>query len=626
MTSSSPFERALRSTLLLLIPALILWSPAPLQAQEDPPEAAPPAVEVQPPAEPEDAVLPEEEAPEPEEEAPAPVTEPTEEEEEVEVPGWFRRTSAQIVDSADAAVAWSSDMAARVLFFDLAFNALHRERVDPDTQQVVIDPETGEPEIIEVELPLLVMVLMFGAIYFTFFFRFINLRGFKHGFDIVRGKFTKKEDVGEISPFRALTSALSATVGLGNIAGVAIAISMGGPGAMFWMVIMGFFGMSMKFTECTLALMFRKTNPDGTIAGGPMFYLDAGMRQMGSGFAAIGKVLAVAFAFMIMVGSFGGGNMFQSNQAFAILRATLEEPLAGRVDLSAAWVQVTFGLIAAIMVGIVVIGGIRRIGAVTARLVPLMAVIYVLGCLTVLVVHYRDIPGAFETIIRTAFTDNAMFGGFIGVLIIAIRRAAFSNEAGLGSSPIAHSAARNKEPVREGLVAMMEPFIDTIIICTMTALVVVITGAYLDPEVGDGIELTRAAFLSVIPWFPLVLVVCVLLFAYSTMISWCYYGERGWIYLMDLFGGVGMGVRSLLVFRLAFVFFAFVGVLIELDTLIDMMDMLILGMSFPNIIGCVILGPLLMKAVKSYWRRLEAGEFDKNNGNGGFPTAGGGKK
>ncbi len=616
MTHLSLFTRASRLWVFLPAAALILWSLGPLHAQEPDLDPAPPAAEeVDAPAPPTEPVPGEAPPDEAEQEAAAA-------EEEEEDLGWFRESSARIVETAEKGATWTAGQMARVLFFDLAFGTLHREKLDPQTGEVVIDPETGEPVMLETELPLVVMTLMFGAVFFTFWFWFINLRGFRHGWQIIRGKFTKKTDVGEISPFRALTSALSATVGLGNIAGVAIAITMGGPGAMFWMVIIGFFGMSLKFTECTLGQMFRRTNPDGTIAGGPMFYLDAGMRELGPGFARLGKVLAVAFAFMVMIGSFGGGNMFQANQSFAILQDTLSDTrVAGMMDLEAAWVRVVFGLIAAFCVGIVVIGGIRRIGAVTARLIPFMAAIYVLACLTVLVWHYEKVPSAFATIISMAFTDNAVYGGIIGVFIIAVRRAAFSNEAGLGSSPIAHSAARNREPVREGLVGMMEPFIDTIIICTLTALVVVITDVYLQPDL-DGIQLTRAAFLQVLPWFPYVLLVCVILFAYSTMIAWCYYGERGWIYLLDNFGTVGLGVRTLIIFRLAFVFFAFVGALVQLETLIDLMDLLILGMSFPNIIGCLILAPLLWKAVNSYWRRYEAGEFDREEEEDGeYPRA-----
>lgn len=594
-----PCRRVRYVWLCLLIPALLALSAGPSFAQEE--DALPVEAEILtetelPPGEP---VAPEE---------PATGEAEADQEEEEEDRGWLRNAANAIVGTAEAGVTKAVDLSSKVLFFDLAFGFFDQEQLDRQTGEVVIDPETGEPAVQEVPLRLLVMVLLFGGIFFTIWYGFINIRGLKHGIDIIRGKYTSKKDKGEVSPFRALTSALSATVGLGNIAGVAIAITIGGPGAVFWMIVVAFFGMSAKFSECALAVMFRRTNPDGTISGGPMYYIDLGLRDRGTFLRSFGKVLAVLFAVLIMVGAFGGGNMFQSNQSFSILSSELNMAFENGPDFTGNVAKVTFGIIAAALVGVVVLGGIRRIGAVTARLVPLMAAVYVLGCLAVLFLNIEKIPEAIMTVIRSAFVENAIFGGLIGVFTVAVQRAAFSNEAGLGSSAIAHAAARNKEPVREGLVAMMEPFIDTIVICTMTALVIVITGVYLGPEAPDGIVLTRNAFGQEISWFPVVLTISVLLFAYSTMISWCYYGERGWIYLMDHV--TGDGTRSLIFYRLVFVFFVFVGALVELDTLLDLADMMILSMAFPNIVGSIILAPVLLKALQVYWRRYHAGEFD----------------
>lgn len=458
-----------------------------------------------------------------------------------------------------------------------------------------------------IDFPLIVAVLIFGALLFTIWFKFINISGVRHAIDVVRGKYDDPDDEGEVSHFRALTSALSATVGLGNIAGVALAIGLGGPGAVFWMTLAGFFGMASKFTECTLGQMYRRVNPDGTISGGPMYYLSRGLAEMGGPFILIGKILAIFFCIMVMGAALGGGNMFQANQAWAALSYTLNLDETNQLHASA------FGVALLIMVAVVVIGGIRRIGAATARIVPLMAVIYVLGACVVLAVHFRDIPAAIATIVVTAFSPQGVAGGFLGVLIMGIRRAAFSSEAGLGSASIAHSAAKTKEPVREGYVALLEPLIDTVIICNITALVIVVTGVYA-PEVTatlpggtfGGVVMTKAAFETVIPWFPWVLTICVVLFAYSTMIAWCYYGERGWIYLMDQISD-GLGVRSILAFRIIFIFFVYIGVVGSLDAVVDFSDAMLLSMAFPNIIGCVILLPVLTRAVRSYRSRLEGG-------------------
>lgn len=459
-----------------------------------------------------------------------------------------------------------------------------------------------------VEFPLIVAVLFFGAILFSIWFGFINIWGLRHAIDVVRGKYDDPNDEGEVSHFRALTSALSATVGLGNIAGVAIAIGMGGPGAVFWMTVAGFFGMASKFTECALGQMYRTVNPDGTISGGPMYYLSRGLAEYGKAFAWFGKLLAIIFSIMVMGAALGGGNMFQANQSWAILNDTLG---GGDSAIAAS----AFGIIMAALVGVVIIGGITRIGAATARIVPLMAGIYVLGALVVLGANYTQVPGAFVIIFKEAFSLEAGFGALIGILIIGVRRSAFSNEAGLGSASIAHSAAKTKEPVREGFVALLEPMIDTIIICNITALIIIVSGVYTPEFIAglpggspDGVLMTKLAFESVMPWFPWVLTVCVILFAYSTMIAWCYYGERGWIYLMDHFGE-GTGIRTVLGFRIIFVVFVYIGVVGSIDAVVDFSDAMLLSMAFPNILGCIILLPILTKAVQSYWKRYTGGQM-----------------
>jgi AGCS family alanine or glycine:cation symporter len=466
---------------------------------------------------------------------------------------------------------------------------------------------TGSHEGGKGDFPLIVAWLIFGSVFFTLWFKFVNIRAFKHSIDLIRGKYNDPNDPGEVSHFRALTAALSATVGLGNIAGVAIAIQIGGPGAVFWMTLGGFFGMSMKFAECTLAQMYRHTNPDGSISGGAMYYLERGMREYGPALGGIGKVLAVLFAVLVCVSSVGIGNMFQSNQSYDSVSYTFG------IDPGNTGAKVIYGLIMAFLVSIVIIGGIKRIGAATARIVPFMAALYVLAALVIIFIHITEVPAAIATIIKMAFNPDAAYGGAIGVMVWGIKRSTFSNEAGLGSAPIAHSAAKTKEPVREGVVALMEPFIDTIVICNMTALVIVLTGVWHDDAAlaeasGRGIVLTKVAFESIISWFPYVLTACVILFAYSTMISWCYYGERGWIYLADHFGK-GVGLKTVIIFRSIFVAFVFVGAVVNLSAVIDFSDAMNFAMAFPNILGCLILTPILTRAVKSYFQRLDAGEM-----------------
>ena len=497
-----------------------------------------------------------------------------------------------VLDKANAAIM-------TVLFFDIAFDAIQIDEVDRDGNPVL--DTSGNPKKKVVSLPFLIVVLILGAIFFTFWYRWINVRGLKHSINIIQGKYDNPEDTGEISHFRALTSALSATVGLGNIAGVAIAIQLGGPGAVFWMLIAAVFGMAAKFSSCTLSQMYRQTNADGSISGGPMYYVDIGLKQMGGSWAPLGKVLAIMYALMVMGGAIGVGNMFQVNQTAEAFRSTF--------GLSAGtnWI---IGIVIAILVGMVIIGGIKRIGAATSKIVPAMCGLYVCVSILIILMNITKIPEAIGLIFSMAFTGNAFYGGFFGVLVWGIKRASFSNEAGLGSAAIAHAAAKTEEPVREGLVAMVGPFIDTIIVCLMTAMVVIITGAWNDPSLSqsDGVTLTTKAFESAIGWFPLILTVSIGLFAYSTMISWAYYGERGWIYLLDHFGGAGL--KTVIVFRIIFVLFVIVGAVNKLDAVLDFSDAMVLGMAFPNIIGSIILAPRVLGKVRDYWSRYQSGEME----------------
>ena len=438
-------------------------------------------------------------------------------------------------------------------------------------------------------LPFIVAWLVMGAVFFTLRMQFINLRGFWHAIEVTSGKFDNPDEDGEISHFQALASALSATVGLGNIAGVAVAVGTGGPGAIFWMVTAGFLGMSSKFTECTLGQMYRQIDERGHVSGGPFRYLSAGLADLGLG--GLGKGLSVLFAVMCVGGSFGGGNMFQSNQAVAQLTGVFPS-LAGN--------ELAMGIGLALLVGLVIIGGIKRIGAAAGIIVPLMCAVYVLAGLWILVAHAADVPAAFATIVGEAFSPKALGGGFIGVLVVGFQRAAFSNEAGVGSASIAHSAATTQEPVREGIVALLEPFIDTIIVCTMTGLVVVITGAYQSGE-SDGVRMTSEAFGSVISWFPYLLSLAVLLFAFSTMISWSYYGERSWTYLF--------GPGSAMLYKVIFLVMSVLGAVLKLGSVIDFSDAMILGMAFPNILGAVLLSGRVREALDDYWTRYKKGEF-----------------
>jgi AGCS family alanine or glycine:cation symporter len=450
----------------------------------------------------------------------------------------------------------------------------------------------------DLQLPFVVAWLVAGAVFFTLRMRFINLRAFAHAIAVTRGRYDDPEDAGEVSHFRALASALSATVGLGNIAGVAIAIGMGGPGAAFWMLIAGFFGMTAKFVECTLGQIYREVDAQGRVLGGPMRYLSVGLARLGR--PRLGRALSLGFAILCIGGSFGGGNMFQSNQSYHMVSEI--------VPFFAAHPSV-YGLMLALLVGMVILGGIRRIGAVAGVLVPVMCAVYVLAGLWILVAHASAVPAALAQIVREAFAPQAAFGGFLGVLVTGFRRAAFSNEAGIGSASIAHSAAATAEPVREGIVALLEPFIDTMLICMMTALVVVVTGAYQRGD-ADGVQMTAAAFATVLPWFPKVLSIAVFFFAFSTMISWSYYGERSWTH--------AFGAKSAVLYKVLFLVFAFLGPIITLDNVLAFSDLMILGMAFPNVLGAALLSGEVRERLEDYWRRYRSGHMEPRSttGNG----------
>ena len=465
--------------------------------------------------------------------------------------------------------------------------------VDVIAMFIFWDPISAMGFDIGTSIPIVVVWLVFGALFFTIKMNFINVRAFKHAIDLVRGKYDDPNDEGEVSHFQALATALSATVGLGNIAGVAVAITVGGPGATFWMIVAGLLGMSSKFVECTLGVKYRVVNENGEVSGGPMYYLKNGLAKYGYG--NIGKVLAVLFAILCIGGSFGGGNMFQANQAYAQLSGQFPM-LSGNGPM--------FGFLLAILVGTVIIGGIKSIARVTEKIVPFMAVLYVAAALVILVVNFSEIGNAFAMIFKGAFAPSAAFGGFIGVIIQGFRRAAFSNEAGVGSASIAHSATKTNEPVSEGIVSLLEPFIDTVVICTMTALVIIVTGMSGVQGV-EGAQLTSQAFESVISWFPYVLVIAIFLFAFSTMISWSYYGLKSWTYLF------GSSKKSELVYKLIFLIFIIVGSSVKLGAVLDFSDMMILAMAFPNILGLLILSGEVKIDLKEYLNKVKSGVIKK---------------
>ncbi|MFN3917065.1 MAG: amino acid carrier protein [Flavobacteriales bacterium] len=445
-------------------------------------------------------------------------------------------------------------------------------------------------------IPFVVVWLVLGATFFTIRMKFINFRGVKHALDLVRGKYSDPNDKGEVSHFQALTTALSATVGLGNIAGVAVAVTLGGAGATFWMIVAGLLGMASKFTECTLGLKYREINEEGEVSGGPMYYLKKGLAK--KGMPVFGKVLAILFAVLCIGGSFGGGNMFQANQAFTQLSRSVPG-LEGH--------GLTVGIILALLVGVVIIGGIKSIARVTDKIVPFMVTIYVVTALAIIFMNIGYIGEAFSEIISGAFSPTALKGGVIGVLIVGFQRAAFSNEAGVGSASIAHSASKTNEPVSEGVVALLEPFIDTVVVCTMTALVLIFTGfAEGGPDELTGSELTSQAFTSIFGWFEWILLIAIVLFAFSTMVSWSYYGLKAWTYLF------GNSKVMDIAYKVLFLLFVCVGASVSLGAVIDFSDMMILGMAFPNVLGLIFLSTEVKKDLGVYWEKLKSGNIKKH--------------
>ena len=480
-------------------------------------------------------------------------------------------------------------------------------------QAIVLFPVFG--------IPFVVLLLVVGAGFFTVYFSFINIRRFPLALRVVSGKYDEIEqagaseiipsvntvdgdvvdtirdesEAGEVSHFQALATAVSGTVGLGNIAGVALAVALGGPGATFWMIVCGLIGMSTKFVECTLGVKYRDIGPDGTVYGGPMYYLTKGFKDIGM--TGMGKFLAALFAVLCVGASFGGGNAAQSNQAASQLSSLIgwESDSSGTV----------MGLILAIVVGVVIIGGIKRIASVTEKIVPIMAVVYVGACLFIIFANFSYIDDAFGLIFTTAFTPEAGLGGLFGVLIVGFQRAAFSNEAGAGSASIAHSAVKTNYPASEGLVALLEPFIDTVVVCTMTALVIIIynqTGIFpygsanvvIDGATVEGSVLTSMAFASVIPWFPYLLTVAIVLFAVSTMISWSYYGLQAWIYLF------GKSKAADLSYKILFLIFIVIGAAANMSAVWGFSDAMILALVFPNMIGLFFLFPKVKQELNRY--------------------------
>ncbi|WP_329377076.1 alanine:cation symporter family protein [Streptomyces sp. NBC_01351] len=457
------------------------------------------------------------------------------------------------------------------------------------------------------QLPLIVAWLVVAGLIFSGWFGLVQIRKFRLAIDVVRGKYDEKGSAGEVNHFQALTAAVSGTVGLGNIAGVAVAVSIGGPGATFWMILCGLLGMATKFVEVTLGVKYREVHADGSVSGGPMHYLPKGLAErFGARGKTLGKVLAVLASAMILFFGLFGGNLFQVNQSYAQL-VSVTGGESGMMGSSAG--ALFFGILIAAIVGIVLLGGIRSIASVTSKLVPAMAGIYIVACLVVILVNVSAVPSAISTIIEGAFNPEGVAGGVLGALIIGFKRAAFSNEAGLGSAPIAHSAVKTKHPASEGLVALLEPFIDTVVICTMTALTIVIAnpaswGEARKGESIGGVTITSDAFGTVLPWFPYILTIAVMLFAISTVLTWGYYCMKAWTHLF------GRSKASELTFKVMYTLFAVAGSLLTLQTLIDMADAVLFMLAVINIIGLYLLAPVVKRELNSflaYVRRRDAG-------------------
>lgn len=449
-----------------------------------------------------------------------------------------------------------------------------------------------------VKIPFVVVWLFGGALFLTIRMGFINFRAFWHAVRLTRGDYDNDNEPGDVSHFQALATALSATVGLGNIAGVAIAIGMGGPGASFWILIVGLLGMTSKFAECTLAQLYRSRDDSGQVLGGPMRYLRVGLSDIG--FPRLGRVLAVAFMVLCIGASFGGGNAFQIGQSLDTIRNQFT------IIDEYPWI---YGLIMVTAVGLVIVGGIKSIGNVASKIVPFMCGAYMLACLYILATNFALIPDAVVTIVSEAFNPTAIKGGFLGVLVIGIQRAVFSNEAGIGSAAIVHSAAKTNEPVSEGIVALLEPFIDTVVVCTCTALVVVITGAYAAPEMASavarnaGAQVTLHAFVTGgYAWFAYILYVAVVLFAFSTCISWSYYGERCWA---ELFGS-----STSMIYKFLFLTFTFLGSIVTRGNVLEFSDLMLLGMALPNLLGVFMMSGIIKRQLDDYWNRYRSGKIE----------------
>lgn len=474
----------------------------------------------------------------------------------------------------------------KILFFDVTGGAIVKKKND----KPILD-KNGNPQTVPFWFVFILLIL--GSLGFSIFYRFVNFRYFFHAIKIVSGKYDDPNSKGEVSHFKALTSALSGTIGLGNIAGVAVAISAGGPGAVFWMSLISIFSMTFKFHSCTLGQIFRKIKSDGSVSGGPMYYLEIGLKE--KKLALVGKILGIFFAIGTVLATFGAGNMFQANQSYSIFKDTFFKSMTDNHNS----LGIIFGIVLAFLAGVVIIGGIKKIGNVTSKLIPFMCVFYLVCGLFVIAVNINNLLPAVATIFKSAFYDNAIYGGLLGVLIIGVTRAAFSNEAGLGSASIIHASAKTKEPVREGFVAMLGPVIDTLILCNMTAIVIVITGTW--EESGSGVLMTSKAFSTVLPWFPYTLTVAVFLFCYSTIISWSYYGEKAFNYLVEkITNNLAIQSASISIYRLIFLSFIVYGTVNTLDDVIGFSDRMLLSMVIPNIIGGVILAPTVWKYTKKY--------------------------
>ncbi len=501
-----------------------------------------------------------------------------------------------ISDRINAVFTPMVDGLSEVLFWD-PFHAvgIYDNRVYDEAGEILLHPDGGA---VRAPLRLIVVWLMAGGLFFTVFLRFINFRAFGHALRLVAGRYDKTGSKGQITHFQALTTALSATVGMGNIAGVAIAISIGGPGATIWMIMAGLLGMSLKFSECMLGVKYRQIDAKGQVSGGAMYYLKHGLAARG--FKKLGIVLAFLFSVMVIGGSVGGGNMLQANQAFEQF-AMFFPAIAGY----GFW----YGLVMAALVGLVIVGGIKSIARVTSRIVPVMAFLYVTTSMVIIIMNIDRAAEAMGLIWQGAFNADAMKGGFIGVLIFGFQRGAFSNEAGVGSASIAHAAAKVKHPASEGIVALLEPFVDTVVICTMTALVIVFSGIYTEYEGIQGVQLTSAAYGSVFSWFPYLLLVAVTLFAFSTMISWSYYGLKGFDFLVGAYAEKHLGSRKYSdnAFNLFFLFCIVVGTSSALGPVMDFSDMMVLCMAFPNLLGLYFLAPEIKRDLASYMKQISKG-------------------